>query len=59
MGIGQIEVDLSEVSDVQGLDDRTIRLHGNVGSLEVIVPDGVDVTATGDISGGATSTSSA
>jgi hypothetical protein len=51
-GIGQIELDLSEVSDVQGLDDRTIRLHGNVGSLEVIVPDGVDVTATGDISGG-------
>ena len=52
MGIGQIELDLSEVADVQGLDDRTIRLHGNVGSLEVIVPDGVDVTATGDISGG-------
>ena len=52
MGVGQIELDLSEVSDVQALDSRTIRLHGNVGSLEVIVPDGVDVTATGDISGG-------
>jgi phage shock protein PspC (stress-responsive transcriptional regulator) len=51
-GIGQIELDLSEVSDVRALDGRTIRVHGNVGSLEVIVPDGVDVTATGEISGG-------
>ena len=52
MGVGQIELDLGEVSDVQALDGRTIRLHGNIGSLEVIVPAGVDVTATGDISGG-------
>ncbi len=52
IGIGQIEVDLSEVSDVQALAGRTIRVHGNVGSIEVIVPDGMDVTATGDVSGG-------
>ena len=52
IGIGQIEVDLSEVSDVQALAGRTIRVHGNLGSIEVIVPDGMDVTATGDVSGG-------
>ena len=52
IGIGRIEVDLSEVSDVQALAGRSIRVHGNVGSIEVIVPDGMDVTATGEISGG-------
>ena len=52
IGIGQIEVDLSEVSDVRALAGRTIRVHGNVGRIEVIVPDGMDVTATGDVSGG-------
>jgi hypothetical protein len=52
IGIGQIEVDLSEVSDVHALAGRTIRVHGNIGSIEVIVPDGMDVTATGDINGG-------
>jgi phage shock protein PspC (stress-responsive transcriptional regulator) len=52
MGIGEIELDLSEVSDLQALDGRTIRVHGNVVSIEVIVPDGMDVTATGVISGG-------
>lgn len=52
IGVGELDLDLSKVSDLQALDGRTIRLHGNVGTIDVIVPDGVDVTATGDISGG-------
>jgi len=52
IGLGELRLDLSEVSDPQALDGRTIDLNGNIGSIEVIVPDGVDVTASGDISGG-------
>lgn len=52
IGFGELELDLSDVSDIRALNGRTIRLHGNLGTIDVVVPAGVDVTATGDISGG-------
>jgi phage shock protein PspC (stress-responsive transcriptional regulator) len=38
MEAGEIVLDLSEVSDVENLDGRTIELHGDVGRIEVILP---------------------
>ncbi len=52
IGIGELRLDLSEVSDVEALDGRRVTLTGDLASIEVIVPAGVDVIATGDISGG-------
>jgi len=52
IGFGELRLDLTKVADPSALDGRTIHLDANVGSIEVIVPDRMDVTATGDISGG-------
>lgn len=49
--VGELILDLRGVADVAALDGRTIDVDGNVGHLEVIVPRGVDVTATADIDG--------
>ncbi len=51
---GELIVDLSEVSDPEELDGRTIELSGDVGRIEVIVPEDMDVeiTATMDGPGG-------
>ncbi len=42
---GEIRLDLSDVTDVEALDGRTVELEVEVGGrIEVVVPDDVDVT---------------
>ncbi len=48
---GDMTVDLTDVSDVDALDGRTIVVEGGVGRLEVIVPAGVTVNAEASVSG--------
>lgn len=52
LGIGQLVLDLTDVTDPAALDGRTINLDGTIGDIEVIVPDDIDVHAVADISGG-------
>lgn len=52
---GDLVLDLSGVTDVEGLDGRELTIDGGVGEIDVIVPDGMDVavdasTGVGDIS---------
>ncbi|WP_295657902.1 LiaF domain-containing protein, partial [uncultured Nocardioides sp.] len=47
----EMTVDLSRVEDAEALDGRTITVEGGVGRIEVIVPDDVDVVASGDVDG--------
>ncbi|MGH3357375.1 MAG: LiaF domain-containing protein, partial [Nocardioidaceae bacterium] len=42
-GIGNFVLDLTDVRDPGALDGRTVTIDQGVGSLEVVVPDGVDV----------------
>ncbi|NRQ49798.1 PspC domain-containing protein [Aeromicrobium stalagmiti] len=51
-GIGQLELDLSEVSDPERLLGRTIRLDNGIGQTRVIVPDGLNLDVTTDMKGG-------
>lgn len=52
LDLGEIEVDLTEVDDLENLDGRTIDLDLNVGRLAVVVPDiGLDVRVDADIEG--------
>ena len=48
---GELIVDLTNVTDLQSLDGQTIRVSADAGRVEVIVPDGVDVTALADVDG--------
>ncbi len=48
---GDYELDLTQVSDLEALDGRTIEVSGEVGEIVVVVPDGVDVTATASVDG--------
>jgi hypothetical protein len=48
---GELVLDLTDVADLSNLDGRTIDLTGNVGRIEVIVPDGLDVDASGRVNG--------
>jgi phage shock protein PspC (stress-responsive transcriptional regulator) len=48
---GELIVDLTDVTDLQALDGRTIRVSADVGRVEVIVPEGADVTAFADVHG--------
>lgn len=41
---GDLTLDLSRIADVDDLDGRDVSIDGGVGTLEVVVPDGVDVT---------------
>ncbi|PUA81820.1 PspC domain-containing protein [Nocardioides currus] len=43
-GAGEFTVDLSGVTDVEGLDDREITIDAGIGDVEVVVPEGMDVT---------------
>ncbi|MGD9962065.1 PspC domain-containing protein [Nocardioides sp.] len=52
VGIGELKLDLRDVRDLEALDGRTINLSGTLASIDVIVPAGIDVVATGDIDGG-------
>lgn len=48
---GELVLDLSKVSDPAGLDGRRIHLRADVGRIEVIVPRGIDVVASGTVGG--------
>ena len=51
-GGGRFTLDLSEVSDVDALDGRDVRIDGFGGRVEVIVPDGMDVDVRTQVVGG-------
>ena len=44
VGAGEVLLDLSEVRDVGELDGRSVTADIGVGTLDVVVPEGVDVT---------------
>jgi hypothetical protein len=48
---GELVLDLTRVRDVQALDNRTIRVSGGVGHLDIRVPYGVSVNSHASISG--------
>lgn len=50
-GAGELSLDLTGLEDPEGLDDRTIRLEGGVGQIEVTVPEGVDVVVDATVGG--------
>lgn len=41
---GEMDVDLTQIRDLDALDGRTLTLDGEVGSIQVIVPRGLHVT---------------
>jgi phage shock protein PspC (stress-responsive transcriptional regulator) len=49
--VGQYVLDLTEVSDPDELDGRTIHMTVNVGELDVVVPADMDVEVTGAVDG--------
>jgi phage shock protein PspC (stress-responsive transcriptional regulator) len=52
MGVGELRLDLTQVSDPAALDGRTVHVDGRVGHLVVIVPaTGLDVRADATIDG--------
>lgn len=51
LATGELVVDLSNVSDVEALDGRTLSVSGEAGAIEVVVPDGVDVHVEADVDG--------
>ncbi|MCY4725252.1 PspC domain-containing protein [Nocardioides sp. STR2] len=51
-GGGRFTLDLSGVSDVEGLDGRDLTIEGVGGTVEVVVPDGMDVDVTTQVVGG-------
>jgi hypothetical protein len=48
---GEQVLDLSRVDDIEQLDGRTIEISGEVGAIDVIVPDDVDVQVDAQIDG--------
>lgn len=52
VGGGELYLDLSGVEDVDALDGREVSIDGIGGRLEVVVPDGVDVTVRTDVVAG-------
>jgi phage shock protein PspC (stress-responsive transcriptional regulator) len=51
-GAGEMVVDLRGVTDLSTLDGRTLTLETGAGRIEVIVPDGIDVVASGSAAAG-------
>jgi hypothetical protein len=51
-GGGRFTLDLSQVSDVEDLDGRDIAIDGVGGRVEVVVPDGMDVSVKTQVVGG-------
>jgi hypothetical protein len=47
---GTIELDLTKVRDLAALDGRNVHLGANAGEITVIVPSGLNVHATADVS---------
>jgi phage shock protein PspC (stress-responsive transcriptional regulator) len=46
---GDLVVDMSRIQDVEELDGRTLEIDGGAGSIEVVVPDGMDVSVSADV----------
>ena len=51
IGHGELVVDLTGVTDVDALDGRTISATADVGRIEILVPDDLDVEAVIEIDG--------
>lgn len=51
-GGGRFTLDMSDVSDVEGLDGRDLTIDGVGGRVEVVVPDGMDVEVQTGVVGG-------
>jgi phage shock protein PspC (stress-responsive transcriptional regulator) len=51
-GGGRFTLNLSGVSDVEGLDGHDITIDGVGGTVEVVVPDGMDVDVSTQVVGG-------
>lgn len=49
---GDFLLDLSAVSDIDTLDGREITIDGFGGEVEVVVPDGMDVTVVTEVAAG-------
>jgi phage shock protein PspC (stress-responsive transcriptional regulator) len=49
--VGEYVLDLTQLSDPEELDDRTIEMSLDVGELDVVVPPDMDVTVTGSVDG--------
>lgn len=41
LDVGEQRIDLTQVADLENLDGRTIRVTGDVGRIEITVPDGL------------------
>ena len=48
---GELVVDLSNVRDVSALDGRTLRVSGDVGRIEVVLPADLDADVHADVHG--------
>ena len=51
LSTGELVVDLSDVTDPEELDGRTLDVSGDAGRIEVVVPEGVDVQVEADVDG--------
>lgn len=51
LGVGEQRIDLSEVADPEELDGRTIEVQGDLGAIDIVVPEGVRVVVDARISG--------
>ncbi len=51
LGAGEQVIDLSEVADRAALDGRRIEVEGGVGSIKVILPEGMGARVTADVDG--------
>ena len=51
---GKIELDLSDIEDIENLDGRSVDVEAVFGQIVVTVPDGVDVDVDASVDGGET-----
>jgi len=51
LSTGELVVDLSDVTDPEELDGRTLDVSGDAGRIEVVVPEGIDVQVEADVDG--------
>jgi phage shock protein PspC (stress-responsive transcriptional regulator) len=52
LAAGRIEIDLTDIDDLDQLDGRTLELDATAGRMLVTVPDGLTVNMRGEIDGG-------
>ncbi|MBJ7359797.1 LiaF domain-containing protein, partial [Nocardioides sp.] len=49
IGAGELVLDLTDVTDLQALDGRTIEVRAGAGSIEVKLPEGLDVDVAANV----------